>query len=241
MKGLSSGGRKLVAKIFNPCAVLLGRLKVSPNFFTVLGFLFSLAAGLSFALAAELPALTIYSASFFIRLGGGLILLSGLCDIFDGAVARACGKESPFGAFLDSVLDRYSETAVLTGLIYYFAVSGDIIHTVVTVLVLGGSVFVSYTKARAEGLGVECRVGIMERPERLILLIIGALGAGYVLLVSLWLLALLSHITAIQRILHTRKILRQSRVRQSSSTVTVAISKGNPGKKKVPTQKQQNN
>jgi CDP-diacylglycerol--glycerol-3-phosphate 3-phosphatidyltransferase len=233
LKGLSTGGRRLVAKIFNPIAVLLGRLKVSPNFFTVLGFLFSLAAGISFALAAELPALTFYSAGFFIRLGGGLILLSGLCDIFDGAVARASGKESAFGAFLDSVLDRYSETAALTGLIYYFAVSGSITYTIVTVLVLGGSVFVSYAKARAEGLGVECRVGIMERPERLILLIIGALGAGYILLASLWLLALLSHITAIQRILHTRKILRQSQGRPVPPVLTATASKGNPGKKKI--------
>jgi len=208
LKSIRSGGRNFVNKIFGPVANLLGRLNVSPNFFTILGFVFSLAAGLSFAFAAELPTLTVYSQIFFIRLAGILILLSALCDIFDGAVARASGRQSRFGAYLDSVLDRYSETAVLTGLIYFFAVSGDIIHTVVTVLVLVGSIFVSYTKARAEGLGVECKVGLMERPERLILLIIGAIAGGYILLGALWLLAVLTHITAVQRILHTRKNIK---------------------------------
>lgn len=208
MKSIRSGGRNFINKIFGPVANLLGRLNVSPNFFTILGFVFSLAAGLSFAFAAELPTLTVYSQIFFIRLAGILILLSALCDIFDGAVARAEGRQSRFGAYLDSVLDRYSETAVLTGLIYFFAVSGDIIHTVVTVLVLVGSIFVSYTKARAEGLGVECKVGLMERPERLILLIIGAIAGGYILLGALWLLAVLTHITAVQRILHTRKNIK---------------------------------
>jgi len=208
LKSIRSGGRNFINKIFGPAANLLGRLKVSPNFFTILGFIFSLAAGLSFAFAAELPTLTVYSQTSFIRLAGILILLSALCDIFDGAVARASGRQSRFGAYLDSVLDRYSETAVLTGLIYFFAVSGDIIHTVVTVLVLVGSIFVSYTKARAEGLGVECKVGLMERPERLILLIIGAIAGGYILLGALWLLALLTHITAVQRILHTRRNIK---------------------------------
>lgn len=208
MKSIRSGGRNFINKIFGPVANLLGRLNVSPNFFTILGFVFSLAAGLSFAFAAQLPTLTVYSQIFFIRLAGILILLSALCDIFDGAVARAEGRQSRFGAYLDSVLDRYSETAVLTGLIYFFAVSGDIIHTVVTVLVLVGSIFVSYTKARAEGLGVECKVGLMERPERLILLIIGAIAGGYILLGALWLLAVLTHITAVQRILHTRKNIK---------------------------------
>lgn len=144
------------------------------------------------------------------RWGAVLVLAGGLADVMDGAVARANERGSPFGAFMDSVVDRYSEAAYLTGLIYYYAAAGDKVLALLTVLVLSGSVFVSYTKARAESLIDECKVGIMERPERVILLALGYLVGGYGVFVALLLLAILSHFTALQRIFYTRAKLTAS-------------------------------
>ena len=145
------------------------------------------------------------------RTGALLVLAAGLADVMDGAVARADDRGSPFGAFMDSVVDRYSEAAYLTGLVYYYAAAREGLLALLVVLVLSGSVFVSYTKARAESLIDECKVGIMERPERVILLALGYLVGGYGVLVALVILALLSHFTALQRIFYTRAKLAASR------------------------------
>ena len=145
------------------------------------------------------------------RTGALLVLAAGLADVMDGAVARADDRGSPFGAFMDSVVDRYSEAAYLTGLIYYYAAARDSLMALLVVLVLSGSVFVSYTKARAESQIDECKIGIMERPERVKLLALGYLVGGYGALVALLLLALLSHFTALQRIFYTRARLAAAR------------------------------
>jgi len=145
-----------------------------------------------------------------LRTGAVLVLAAGFADMVDGAVARATGRGSPFGAFMDSVVDRYSEAAYFTGLVYFYAAGRDKMMAVLVVLVLTGSVFVSYAKARAESLIDECKVGIMERPERVVLLALGYLVGGYGALVALLLLAALTHFTAIQRILYTRARLASS-------------------------------
>jgi CDP-diacylglycerol--glycerol-3-phosphate 3-phosphatidyltransferase len=181
-----------------PPARFLGRLGFGPAFFTLGGLAVAVGAGVAFAFG-------------HFRTGALLVLAGGLADVMDGAVARASDRGSAFGAFMDSVVDRYSEAAYLTGLIYYYAAAGDKLLALLTVLVLSGSVFVSYTKARAESLIDECKVGIMERPERVILLALGYLVGGYGVFVALALLALLSHFTALQRIFYTRAKLAASR------------------------------
>ena len=139
------------------------------------------------------------------------LLLAGLFDLLDGSLARASGQVTPFGAFLDSVIDRYSDLVVLLGIVVLFARTPNARGALVAMAGLVGSVMVSYTKARAESIGVECNVGFMERPERMICLIAGALLD--LLEPALWVLAMLANITALQRIVFTRRMMRASRAR----------------------------
>lgn len=147
--------------------------------------------------------LTVGAAGLFatgnLRVGGGVLWIAAMFDMLDGTLARLGRTESRFGAFLDSTLDRYSESITFLGLAFYFANLGDSqTHLLLIFLTLVGSWAVSYTRARAEGLDIECNVGILQRPERLFLLIAGLI-LGLVLPV-LWLLAVLTNITAGQRI-----------------------------------------
>ena len=173
----------------------MGRLGLGPMFFTVLGLALGLAAGAAFAFGR-------------LRTGAALILAAGAADMLDGAVARVGNRTSRFGAFFDSVADRYSESGYLAGLVYYYAAAGHEVMAVVTVVVLSGSLLVSYAKARAESLGVRCDVGLLERPERMVLLALGYLVGGYGAVVAMVFLAVFSHVTALQRIVHTRRVLR---------------------------------
>ncbi len=164
----------------------LQRFGVTPNMVSFAGF-----------------ALTIGAAALMatgnLRIGGGLLWVAAMFDMVDGALARVSQNESKFGAFLDSTLDRYSESITFLGLAVYYANLGDAqTHLLLVFLTLVGSWAVSYTRARAEGLGIECKVGILQRPERLVLLI-AALILGLVLPV-LWVLAVMTNITAGQRI-----------------------------------------
>ena len=136
-----------------------------------------------------------------------MLLLSGVFDILDGAVARATGHTTQFGAFLDSTIDRASEGLVLLGLLIYFLDNSSSLEVMLVYLALAGSFLVSYVRARAEGLGVECTVGVMTRPERVVLL-------GAALIISHWWLPVVSIVlgitvsltivTTIQRIFHVR-------------------------------------
>lgn len=148
-------------------------------------------------------ALTICSAALLatgnLRIGGGLLWAAAMLDMVDGALARLGPGESKFGAFLDSTLDRYSESITFLGLAIYYAGAGEAQTQLLLIFfTLVGSWGVSYTRARAEGLGVECKVGILQRPERLVILITGLI-LGLVLPV-LWILAVMTNVTAIQRI-----------------------------------------
>ena len=164
----------------------LQRYGVTPNMVSFAGF-----------------ALTIGAAALMatgnLRIGGGLLWVAAMFDMVDGALARVSQGESKFGAFLDSTLDRYSESITFLGLAVYYANLGDAqTHLLLIFLTLVGSWAVSYTRARAEGLDIECKAGILQRPERLVLLI-AALILGLVLPV-LWVLAVMTNITAGQRI-----------------------------------------
>ena len=175
----------------DPVGHALFRLHLRPNHLTVMGLAVSILAAAAFVTG-------------HVRTGGLLVVLAGLFDFFDGSLARASGQVTPFGAFLDSVIDRYSDLVVLLGIVVLFSRFSNLRGAVAAMAALVGSLMVSYTKARAESIGVACNVGFMERPERMICLIAGALFD--VLEPALWVLAVLANITAVHRIVFTRRM-----------------------------------
>lgn len=175
-----------------PLRPFLKYVPLSPNALTVAGFLLTVVAALVIPLS--------------LRIGGILIMAGGLCDMLDGMVARTTGRTTKFGAFLDSVLDRYSDAALFLGVAWYLGGKGDHAGALLSLGTLVGAFLVSYARARAEGIGVSCHTGIMERPERIILLLI-AMFTGYVVSV-LWVMFVLTHLTVVQRIYHVWKSLR---------------------------------
>ena len=194
-------------KMIGPLARLLIKRGVHPNAITTVGTLVVIVSGVAFGVGA-------------IRWGGLLLLLSGIFDLLDGQVARQGGKITTFGAFFDSTLDRIGEGAVFSGLIFYF-LSGPLPSILKTRAVVAGlvalvaSFLVSYTRARAEALGVENRVGIAARAERILLLGLPALvlgaGPGRPGVVLFWIVAVLafvSAITVIQRVVHVARVAR---------------------------------
>jgi len=177
-----------------PLGRTLGRAGVTPNQVSVAG------AGLA-AVAAALIAGGRPAA------GGALFLAASALDLLDGLLARATGRASAFGAFLDSTLDRVSEGAVFAAIAYVFAIEGRAADAAAVVLALLFSQLVSYARARAEGLGLECRVGVVTRPERVVLLAAG-LMTGLVA-PAVWLLAAASAATVAQRVIHTGRQLER--------------------------------
>jgi CDP-diacylglycerol--glycerol-3-phosphate 3-phosphatidyltransferase len=190
-------------RLVSPVSRALIRAGVHPNAITTVGTLVIVAAGVAFGTGA-------------VRWGGGLLLLSGLFDILDGQVARQGGKATTFGAFYDSTLDRVGESAVFAGLAAYFLRGGvpperQLSAVLVALGALAASLLVSYTRARAEGLGLECKVGIAARAERILLLSLPALlfGAGRGGALLYWIvviLALVTGITVVQRVIHVARI-----------------------------------
>jgi CDP-diacylglycerol---glycerol-3-phosphate 3-phosphatidyltransferase len=136
-------------------------------------------------------------------LAGTALLLSGFLDVLDGAVARQTGRVTPFGGFLDSVLDRYADLAVTFGIFMYFSVRGDAFWAILTFVAAIGTALIPYIRARAEAAGIECKSGFLERPERTMLLVIG-LWFGLLKTVIV-LLAVFTHVTALQRIFIVRR------------------------------------
>jgi CDP-diacylglycerol--glycerol-3-phosphate 3-phosphatidyltransferase len=194
-------------RVTGPVARALIRSGVNPNTITTFGTLMVIGSGVAFGSGA-------------IRLAGVLLLLSGILDILDGQVARQGGKMTTFGAFYDSTLDRVGEGAVFTGLIFYF-LTGPLPRTLLVPAIAAGlvalvaSLLVSYTRARAESLGVECKVGIAARAERILLLGLAALlfgsGPGRPGVLLFWIvtvLALVSAITVVQRVVHVARVAR---------------------------------
>jgi len=147
--------------------------------------------------------------------GSSLIVLAGFFDILDGAVARNCREASSFGSFLDSVVDRYSDLSLLIGLLIFFSRQNAVLYQVLTGLSLLGTALVPYTRARAEILIPRCNVGFLERPERILLLFFGA-AIPSIMPVVLWILAIFTNLTVIQRILFTRRNILQEDARRKA-------------------------
>jgi CDP-diacylglycerol--glycerol-3-phosphate 3-phosphatidyltransferase len=195
---LSDKNRERYLRIVEPVGNLLARLSVHPNILSLAGLIFSILAGVTYSIGA-----------FF--WAGWIVVLAGTCDVLDGQIARQTGKGSQFGAFFDSTLDRFGEVFIFLGLAWYFSDKHQSAWVVLLIIfTISGSFMVSYTRARAEGLGIDCKVGWMQRPERVTLLIIGSLVAPIPIIgpslikITILLLAVLSNLTAIQRILYVR-------------------------------------
>jgi CDP-diacylglycerol---glycerol-3-phosphate 3-phosphatidyltransferase len=169
-------------------AALLAPTGIPPNVITWCALIANLWAGMRFAQGRFAAA-------------GGLMILAGLCDLLDGPVARLQNRVSLFGGFLDSILDRYADLMLFLGLLVYYAQVNRFRYAVLAGAAMAGSVMVSYAKARAESLAPTSEIGFWERPERLVLMILGALTNR--IDVALWLLAIGPNITVIHRIVHT--------------------------------------
>lgn len=180
-----------------PITDSLVRARIHPNAITTVGFLVTCLAGVAFD-------------QDHVRIAGLLVLLGGVFDIFDGRVARATGSVSVFGSFYDSTLDRISEIVVFVGILSLYndtsVPRGDVLMIYAVMLSMAGSLMISYTRARAEALGLDCKVGMMQRPERIVLvggvsLAFGLSWDGLALKVVFVVMAILTNLTALQRIL----------------------------------------
>jgi len=192
-------------QLIGPVAQLLVRLHVRPNTITTVGTLLVVASAVAFGLGR-------------VHWGGLLLLVSGVFDMLDGRVARDGGARTTFGAFYDSTLDRVGESALFTGIAVYFLEGGVAaerltLAVVLCCVALASSLIVSYTRARAEGLGLECNVGIAQRAERILLLGAPTLffGAGNQGALLFWIVAVLAFatvVTIVQRIVHVARTAR---------------------------------
>lgn len=184
---------------FNDLVRPLGELfigwGVHPHVLTMVGFVLSLVSAVSFGVGS-------------FQWAGFLLLLGGVFDVLDGFTARGSGKGSKFGALFDSTLDRYSEIAIYVGITAYYLKTSQTGPVLVAVLALAGSLMVSYIRARAEGLGEECKMGIMQRAERVVCLGFGALvlGSSIFFVILLGIIAVFTHLTAGQRVYHFWKL-----------------------------------
>lgn len=169
----------------------LVRSGLSPNVLTLAGFVLNALVGFVLAMG-------------WLFQGGILVLFAGIFDMLDGATARLAGRSTRFGALLDSVMDRFSEAAVLAGLLWLYLTQQKTLEVLLVFGVLLGSLMVSYVRARAEGLGLDCEVGLVARPERVLLLAAGLLFSQMVPVLAL--LAFFTHLTVVQRVWHVRQL-----------------------------------
>lgn len=198
----------------------IASLRPNPNHLTFAGLLINVAAGIIFGFGY-----------FFV--GGLVLLFANIFDILDGRVARYTNRVTKFGAFFDSVMDRYSDIIVLLGIIIYYSrdtVDHSTLYVTLTGIALVGSVLVSYTRARAESLIPVCKVGFLERPERVVLLIIGSLteiGSTdnfflHKMHAVIWVLAVLSHWTVVHRVYHTWRELEREAIEAKAKAQAMA-------------------
>ncbi len=185
-------------RLLDPLVRALAKRKIHANSLTLAGFVITCMAAVALSKGS-------------LRTGGLLILLGGLCDGIDGNLARSTGKTTRFGALLDSVIDRYSEFVMFLGIAAYFILLKNHLILIVTFMALCGSIMVSYTRARAESLGFESKAGMTQRAERIVFLGFGALIHPMVFKLSVWLVAILANVTALQRL---RKAYRQSKTKK---------------------------
>lgn len=185
--------KESLRQLLNPLVRLLSTMRVRPDTLTVLGWLFSVGAAILFAAGQ-------------IKVAGAVMIVGGLFDALDGAVARESNLMSSFGAFLDSTLDRFSESAIFVGIIFFYASSARPYEALLAGLAMTFSLLTSYTRARAEGLGVRCEVGLLERAGRVFILSVFSLFGLLTVAVSLVCAGAL--VTTAQRIFHVRRAAR---------------------------------
>ena len=185
---------RVVGVVLDSVVYVLALTRIPPNYLTFFGLVVNSAAAVAFGYGEFLWA-------------GVIIFMAGIFDMTDGRVARVTNSVSVFGGFFDSVIDRYSDLVLYFGLLVYYARVNRFFYIVLTAVAMVGSVMVSYVRARAESLIPTCKVGFMERPERIVLLIIGAVFDR--MAPVLWVIAALSNISVIHRILYTRRACRE--------------------------------
>ncbi len=191
------GSNKIIRLIVRGLALS----RIHPNVLTFLGLVINMVAAYMLAVGQ-------------FRWAAAVIIGAGLFDMVDGRVARETNRVTRFGGFFDSVLDRYSDLALLIGLLVYYASINRFFYIVLTAIVMMGSVMISYTRARAENTIPKCKVGFLERPERVVLIIIGALFDR--MAAVLWVIAVLSNVTVVHRMIHTfqqAKLLEDAQLR----------------------------
>ncbi len=205
--------QRMIYIVINPVIQTMARIGITPNIVTAIGFLGNIGATALFVISALMvnrgePV----EAMTMIGWGGATILFAGLFDMMDGRLARVSGKSSAFGALWDSTLDRYSEMVSLFGVSTVFVYFGWFWTGIVTYVAILGSVMVSYVRARAEGLGIECKVGLLQRPERVVITALSAIVSGVT--ANLWwmaggmlIIAVLANLTACWRIVHCYRVL----------------------------------
>jgi CDP-diacylglycerol--glycerol-3-phosphate 3-phosphatidyltransferase len=187
----------------------IGRIPITPNQITVIGVALTFVAAVLVALG-------------YLRWAGVVLIVAGTFDILDGALARSSGRSYPYGAFLDSTLDRYSEGAIYIGLAAYFAGTPGPLQRwllLATMAALAGSFLVSYVRARAQSLGFTCESGLFARPERVVVTVVGLIVGGLVLYGVVFLLAILTNLTALQRI---REVWLQGRAQRLAMELEAA-------------------
>lgn len=182
--------RARYGRLLDPIGAFLNRLGLLPNTITVLGFVGN-TIGAFFLMQGNM------------LVGGLLILAMGPIDALDGTMARLRGESSNFGAFVDSVTDRYSELVIFLGLIIFYSQQGEWLNCIAVYLAAAGSVLVSYVRSRAETLGYEAKVGVLTRFERYVVLVPGLIFN--IPMVGVWIIAVLANFTAVQRIIHVRR------------------------------------
>ena len=197
----TSGVGRACGVLLDAIVRLLALSRVNPNILTLMGLVVNTYAAFLFGYANGDNQRRLF---FY---AGLVIIGSGFFDLVDGRVARASNRVTRFGGFFDSVVDRYSDASLFFGLLVYYARGNRFFYVVLTALVMISSIMVSYARARAESIIGTCRVGFLERPERLVLLIIGALFN--VMAPALWVIAVLSTITVVHRIVYTWQRTRE--------------------------------
>lgn len=212
--------QQLIYKIINPLIKGMIRVGITPNMVTTIGFLGNVAGAALLVYAGMHPQHSPYPS---IGWAGLLIISFSIFDMMDGQVARIGNMASTFGAMYDSVLDRYSELVTLGGIFFCLIGHNYFTGAILTFIALIGSIMVSYVRARAEGLGLECKMGFMQRPERVVLTCVGLLLCGWagsnadfdwfdpmwLLIVPMLFIAIFANITAFARIQHIRRQLEK--------------------------------
>ncbi len=205
-RAIGLGANKVIRLIVRGLALS----RINPNVLTFLGLVINMVAAA-------------YLAFGHFRIAGFVIIFAGLFDMVDGRVARETNKVTRFGAFFDSVLDRYSDLGLLVGLLVYYGTINRPSYVVLTSVVMTASVMISYTRTRAENIIPTCKVGFLERPERVVLLIIGALFDR--MAPVLWVIAVLGNLTVIHRMIFTyqeAKHLEEAQLRARSAASSAA-------------------